>query len=446
MSPAALANVPTTDALHPESLLHIPLVRQMLEDEHVPRRARAVDRRWTYERVVPVSMTGFNPYQEAIYYGSQSAFARWLADPAASARDQNEGDFLVHEVFFAVHDYLHVWTVQLLRELLPGRNLGRGRLDAKDLEAFTFLHLVTEAAATVGLDYWYLSTIDVNQVVPIGTCHNLLASDYRESDLPELRRANPTFEVQTPAFFTELTRFYCTGVLHGFDVDDLRRSPRTHKWLRHELSYGALQRRYVRQWLRYLASGEITRGDRRDSAPVAVDEPWQERILAEVGEALWRKVTLGAADGFTRGARGGGGVGGGGGGGGGRGGGGAGGGGGVGGAGGAGGARELPWAAPSRAVPDFRFTNLNALDGGGGGGGVSLEALATGPGGEENEAFFAYQLLSQYSYAGVDPELRRILADLASRRGGVATMSRLCRELTPVPAEPDEPRDLLLLN
>ncbi len=386
--------------MNPESLLNLSLVRQMIEDPRVARRARAIDQRWSYERVVPVSMTGFNPYSEAVYYASHSAFARWLRDPAASARDENEGDFLVHEVFFAVHDYLHVWTVKLLQELVPARRFGRGQLEERDLEAFAFMHLVTEAAATVGLDYWYLATLDVNSVVPIGSNHDHLATEYRESDLPEFRRCDPSFEVQTPAFFSQLARFYCSGELHGFDVDDLRRSPKTYRWLRHELSYGATQRRYVRTWLRYLATGECARDSRRDSAAVAIDEPWQERVLAEVGRALWDKVKHDRDVSFT--AR----------------------------------AADEPWSAPRRERADFRFTNLNVLDDG---------ALAAAAGDEVSASYLAYQLLSRHDYAGVDPEMRRLLAEPVPRRG-IGGLIRLCRDLERVAPEAEEPRDLMLLN
>jgi hypothetical protein len=400
--------VTALDSLHPESLLHLSLVREMLTDHRVPKRARAVDRRWTYERAIPVSVAGFNPYTNAVYYGSRSAFARWLRDPAGSARDYNEGDFLVHEVFFAVHDYLHVWTAQLLRELLPEQRLGRGPLAERDREPLAFLHLVTEAAATVGLDYWYLSTFDVNDVVPIGTTHNLLATQYCERDLAEYRRANRSFTVQTPAFFTELARFYCTGELRGFDVNDLRRSPKAFRWLRHELAYGVAQRRYIRMWLRYLATGEVARPDPRDGRAVAVSEPWQERVFAAVGEALWRKVKDGHDDlgtGATSTAT----------------------------------VDDEPWASPCAGVPDFRFTNLNALEE------VPCFDVRSGPSGEENALYLGYQLLSRYDYAAVEPELRDLLVDLVPRRGP-AGVARLLRDLPRVAPVGDEPRDLMILN
>ena len=391
--------------LHPESLLRLSLVRQMLDDEQVRKVPRAIDRRWTYEKVIPVSMTGFNPYNDALYYAHQSAFARWLQDPAASARDCNEGDFLVHEVFFTVHDYLHVWTAQLLRALEPQRRLGRGRVQARDSETLAFLHLVTEAAATVGLDYWYLSTFDVNDVVPIGTEHNLLATTYSERDLAEHRRGRPSLEVQSPAFFSELARFYCTGELRGFDVDDLRRSPKTYRWLRHELRYGALQRRYVRMWLRYLETGEVARESPRDEAPVALGEPWQERVLAEVGTALWAKVKEGRESGERGRVEDG----------------------------------EPSWTSPPSDAPDFRFININAVDE------EVAEHVRQGPSGEENARYLTYQLLSRYDYAGVAPELRRILVDVAQQRGPSA-VRWLLRDSPRVAAVTAEPRDLLLMN
>lgn len=395
-------------SLHPESLLRLSLVREMLTDERVPKRARAVDRRWTYERAVPISVAGFNPYTDAVYYASRSAFARWLRDPAGSARDHNEGDFLVHEVLFAVHDYLHVWAAQLLRELVPELRLGRGSLAERDREPLAFLHLVTEAAATIGLDYWYLSTFDVNDVVPIGTTHTLLATQYCERDIEEYRRANRAFTVQRPAFFAERARFYCTGELRGFDVDDLRRSPKTYRWLRHELAYGVNQRRFIRMWLRYLAVGEVARPDPRDGTAVAVSEPWQERVFAAVGEALWRKVKEGrdelgaAARSPATGS-------------------------------------DEPWASPRTGAPDFRFTNLNALE-----EDPRLDVRA-GPSGEDNAAYLGYQLLSRYDYGAVEPGLRQLLTELAPRRG-LADLAPLLRDLPRVASVGDEPRDLMILN
>jgi hypothetical protein len=368
----------------------------MVDDPRIAKVARSVDRSWSVERAIPVSLTGFNPYTDAVYYARGSAFARWLADPHGSARDYNEGDFLVHEALFATHDYLHVWAVQLLRGLCPGRPLGCGRIDAGNLEALAFLHLLTEAVATVGLDYWYLATFDLDDLLGIGTDHRWLATDYRERDIEEHRRAEPGFTVQEPGFFTRLARFYCSGRWDGFGLEDLRRSPKTLRWLRHELSYGATQRRYTRMWLRHFAG--VQGPSRDDDAPVVIDELWQERLLAEVGAALWRLVKEGRDERPKVSAV------------------------------------DDPWRSPEVLPADFRFVNANV---------ASQEACD-----DASARWRAWQLISRYEYAAIDPELRAIVRDEACEppRPRIRRLERLLRDVARLPDEPGEPRDLMLLN
>ncbi len=389
-------------ALHTESLLRVPLVRRMVEDDSVRKVARQVDCRWRYERYVPVTVTGFNPFESAVYFGAESAFARWLPRADGSARDYNEGDFLVHEVLFAVHDYLHVWSSRLVAELASERQFGTAALTPDTLEDLAFMHLVTEAVATVGLDYWYLATVNLNEIAPIGTTYTRLTVDYRESDADEYRRANPAFCVQTPDFFVELATFYATGELRGFDVEDVRRSALAFRWLSHELSYGALQRAYTRRWLRYLGTGDIQRVDRRDRRPLTVDQPWQTALLRDVAHHLWRFVKEGIDS--------------------------------------RPGPLRCTWRSPLRDVPDFRFVNLNcaATD--------DLRGITREVSASENRDYLYYQLLSRYDYATFDPALKDILRDVA-RTTSPATLQQLFARCAEVPAPPDtEPRDLLILN
>lgn len=91
----------------------------MLCDPLVCLVPRAIDQRWRYERVLPVSLTGFNPFLWTLFYASNSALTRWLADPYGSARDYNEDDTLVREVLFALHDYLHCWSAEAIAVLAP---------------------------------------------------------------------------------------------------------------------------------------------------------------------------------------------------------------------------------------------------------------------------------------------------------------------------------------
>jgi hypothetical protein len=374
----------------------------MFTDPGVRKVARAIDCRWTYERAVDLAVSGFNPFEQSIYYGERSFIARWFADPTGSARDHNEGDYLMKEVWTAVHDYLHVWCFDLIRSLAPERGFGVMPISPDNLEEFTFLHLVTEAAAVVGLDYWFLSTFDVNQRVSIGTNAINFAVEYRESDAAEFRRACPDLEVQTPGFFTALTRFYCTGEFHGFDVHDLRRSARTLRWLEHELGYGSTQRRYTRLWLRHLAGmAPTTLGTAAAHAPVPVSMAWQEWLLDEVGRALWSKIKESRPAPVSNPPP------------------------------------VAPWRAPVGTPVDYRFTNLNAL--------LRDDPAAAVLPGEGNAHAWAIQLIARTPYDAVDPALRRALLDIG-RSQGPGVLRAICAALPALEAAAGEPRDLLLLN
>ncbi|MGZ3697660.1 MAG: hypothetical protein ACXVCH_06165, partial [Bdellovibrionota bacterium] len=110
---------PVLDKTHPQSLLRIPLVKQMLTDPRIPLVPRNIDQDWRYLGVIPDSVVGFNPQRSSVYYARKSYFAEWLEQPRRSTRELNEQDYLVREVLFAVHDYLHAWAYLAIRELTP---------------------------------------------------------------------------------------------------------------------------------------------------------------------------------------------------------------------------------------------------------------------------------------------------------------------------------------
>ncbi|HEX4462430.1 MAG TPA: hypothetical protein VIA18_30845, partial [Polyangia bacterium] len=271
-------------------------------------------------------------------------------------------------------------------------------------ERYAFVHLLTEAVATVGLDYWYLSTIALDEVVPIGTQVSMLAVDYHERFLPEYRRFAPDFRVQDPEFFVELCEFYATGVFHGFAVDDLRRSPRVLGWLRHELAYGVKQREHIRAWLSYLAAGRVTLGADALRAPVACDEPWHAELAREVGQRLWRKVKDGHDDRLGRPLT-----------------------------------LDAAWRSPVDAALDFRFRNAGgcAID--------AVQSIGRGPNADENFRYFAYQYLSGFDYGAFDRDLLALVPDLVRKRDA-KLLASVCRRERRVAALADEPRDLLIIN
>lgn len=279
--------------LHRESLLRVPLVAQMLGDPHVRLVPLAVDRGWQYDGHIPLDTTGFNPLQRAVFYAKRSALAEWLRNPEGSARKANVRDRLVSELFFAVHDYLHAWAYLAIQSLAPELGFGTAPIHKDNIEDFVFCHLLTETVATVGLDYWYLSVVDLNDVCPIGTRLEGLTISYREARLDEYRRFEPSLDVQSPSFFTEIARFYCSGEFPFFDVTALKRSPILLAWLDHEIRYGSRQREYIRRWLSYLSDDAVRIPTSELGAPVRYDGRWRTRLVRELGTRLWEKVKKG---------------------------------------------------------------------------------------------------------------------------------------------------------
>jgi hypothetical protein len=280
----------------PESLLNIPLVKDALFDRRFALQSRGIDANWAYSQAIPISVTGFNPFYQTYYFATRSVMVQWLKNPAASARELNEQDVLIREVLFLAHDYLHSWAYQTIHQLVPKLRFGTEPVTAKNFEDFVFFHLLSETVATVGLDYWYLAATDLNQVCDIGTAFRTLTTAYREEHLKEYQRSNPKLEVQTPEFFEMFARFYCDGVFPGYELEDLRRSPLTLKWIKNELEYGETQRRYAREWMSYLSGEEfktLSSVKRGLADPVDYSAPWKKELITHLGRLLWIKVKEG---------------------------------------------------------------------------------------------------------------------------------------------------------
>lgn len=276
--------------LHRESLLRIPLAAQLFADPGVSIVVRGVDSRWAYSGIVGSRVDGFNPLHGAVFVGRNSHLARWLPHRAGSARPFNRKDGLVGELLFAIHDYLHIWSYRWIAQLWPELGFGTAPITRANFEDMVYCHLLSEAAATIGLDYWYLACVRLDQVVPIGSAHENLTVSYNVAHDEEYRRFHPALDVQSPRFFETLTRFYCDGAFPGFSADDMERSPILRQWLVHELSYGELQRRYCREWFAYLSGGTVTLKDDRLGAPVRGSGARQRRVAAQIGDLLWAKV------------------------------------------------------------------------------------------------------------------------------------------------------------
>jgi hypothetical protein len=359
---------------------------------------RAIDQRWSYQGIVPVTLAGFNPFLRTLFHASNSAFSRWLTDPYGSARDYNEGDTLVREVLFAVHDSLHCWSAAAIARLAPWIRFDTGPILRGNLEDFVFCHLLTEVAATVGLDYWYLSTFNLGERLPIGTTLTTLTVGYHEQHLSEYRRFCPGWDAQRPGFFGDIARFYCSGVFKGFDMRDVRRSPRLLKWLSHELSYGARQREYSRLWLSFLAAEEISHEPRALAAPVSFEEPWKQRLIHELGLLLFAKIKEDSDSGLALRNR------------------------------------NEPPESPRERPPDFRFVNANVSP---------LRPGAAAP--PESLRYYVLQRVTATVFDSVSKDTRQAIARALAREEYEAVLKLIegAERVLPVG---DEPRDLFLLN
>jgi hypothetical protein len=271
------------------------------------------------------------------------------------------------------------------------------------LEAMVFCHVLSEAVATVGLDYWYLATVDLAEEVPIGTLQKGLTVSYSESLSSEYRRFNPDLNVPYPSFLEQLTRFYCDGVFVGFAIEDLHASPAIDAWVTHELTYGRLQRRYCRQWFAYLSPDDLRLTDAQLDAPVAYGAKWQKRLTSKLAERLWAKVKGGdmctSATQFQPGAT---------------------------------------WSAPLQREPDFRFVNLNRCS-------ATLPPAMLNAMAEDSFEYLLRQYVVRFDYEAFPAEALGVF-DLIREERDFSIGDRLLKDMKRLPVMAAEPRDLFFYN
>lgn len=388
--------------LHPESALRIPLIAQALGDPHFKLQARGTDAGWRYCSLSPMRGSGFNPFLSTYFFPVKSCISEWFRKPAASIRDLNESDLLMKEILFFGHDYLHSWAYREIHALVPELGFGSAPITSKNFEDYVFCYILTEACATVGLDYWYLSTVHLNEVCDVGTQAKTLTVSYRQENDREYRKFNPKLDVQNPDFFEVIARFYCNGIFPGFTLEDLQRSPMTLSWIKHELEYGEKQREYARAWFSFLAKDPVSTGILH--RPVDVSTPWREKLIKTLGKLLWRKIKenvvhhpaqIDSSRVFSR------------------------------------------WTTKDL---NFRFLNLNCFEP----MEVSKKILA-GKNIGRNFKYFFYQYVSSFDYDSFDPELIKLFPMLLKQRD-FEQIQRLFRKQKRLKRIEDEPMDLFFIN
>jgi hypothetical protein len=271
-------------------LANLPLLRATFADRSTKIVCRSVDSRWFEERVIPRIVSGFNPSTRSIFINQESGLNSWIQKGMVNDRKYNDGDYLVRSALFLIHDALHVWGYRAINHLCPEIKFGSAKITDKNFDDFVFLHLMTEAVATVGLDYWYLSTFKLSKAIKVGTSYDNLTVSYSEEDLNEYRLFNEDFVVQDPNFFTKLCTFYITGEFIGFDLNTITCSAIAKRWLAHELQYGENQRQYTVAWFNHFSNQPHQESvDHFSFTPGAI-KPWWKKLMKDVGQLLWKKI------------------------------------------------------------------------------------------------------------------------------------------------------------
>jgi hypothetical protein len=277
-------------ALPSSSLLRLLPVRDAIEDPYFSCVERPIDINWQFARFTD-SMGGFSPIRNVHYYPATSPLAQWLRDPLGAGRELNFQDRMVLEVLRMSHDYLHSWAYRVIEEIDPSVGVGAEPVTRANLNHFAFVHLLTEAAAVVGLDYWYLCVKDVAERCTLGSLAGPQTVEYREQHVREYRRFNPKLNVQSPDFFLDVVRLFCVDEMSGFSLEDLEISPALSTWLVRELKASPCQRLVTKMWLAYLGGFRMLEVDARKPLPALSQR--QREIAAELGRRLWRKVKKG---------------------------------------------------------------------------------------------------------------------------------------------------------
>lgn len=210
---------------------------------------RNVSAEWIREGYTAIDPAGFNPFFGKIFYSQYSCLdeLRTRIDLPLNA------DLFKYEVFYALHDFVHVWSLH---------GLARSGYDAKgswerhedvDPAWFQLLLLFSEAAATVVVDYWLLGVKALPTIPDTTSKFSTLTSPFSACrDIPQIEGNPYGVEINSPEFLVQLARAYCVG--WSGPIGKLMKSfgDQCPCWLTREFYQSERQLRLCRQWLRTL--------------------------------------------------------------------------------------------------------------------------------------------------------------------------------------------------
>lgn len=262
-----------------------PLFEHLSNSSDLALKFRPYDARWAYCGIVKSFQAGFNPFCGQLYAHQNSLLSRWIGNPALPKRDIAR-KILMKETLFLAHDYLHHWAFQQIASFLGANHIDNYYTH----ENLVFFLLVSEAVATVGLDYWILSNLNLCPFFDLSESSFQLTIQLSQSQIQEIRKINPDFSINRESLFGEICGFYLDGEMKGFDIKDLESSTHLQNYLIHELRYGAMQRRYARHWATFLMGANLSICD--EDAPIQTSETWKADLIGFIGSALWNGVWM----------------------------------------------------------------------------------------------------------------------------------------------------------
>lgn len=243
---------------------------------------RPYDSRWKYLGIIKSFQSGFNPYSGKIYYNQISELNTWFKTGAFPLNPSDRAR-LIDEYLFLAHDFIHHWGMLLIETFL--RNVLKKEFYSMPPEKHVFFLLLTEAMATVGLDYWILAETPIGKQFKLSENYHQLTISLTPDQIMNIKKIRPDFTINRKELFSEIANFYLSGEIHGFDIKDVEDCADLKKYIVHELEYGEMQRAYARIMIDQLWCNKHSEPE--DFSPIVITDTWQNDLILYLERALW---------------------------------------------------------------------------------------------------------------------------------------------------------------
>lgn len=272
----------TTQELRSRLYEHHPLVQFVFEQDEAPLTRREIDTTWHNKNIIPIPTTGFNPWAKKVFHGRNTYLEKFLCPDAHPLID--DVDSCLNEIFFAVHDYVHVWCIARLLPHFPHCAQPGALAGGAYNRDFAYLLMMSEVVATVSIDFWYLLYADFKQDIGSDCRFTTLTTIMKRTDIDKARTISPGFSVRSPEFLEWLAKAYFHSAFDGFEAASYSTLNEIAPWLMREKWLSGAQRRIGSNWLSYL-SGLPCNGEQ--PIEFELDTERGAAALEEISAELW---------------------------------------------------------------------------------------------------------------------------------------------------------------